>query len=1274
MVVVTEGMINLYNGSYFQNIHINEEKIIPLKGYDGFQHSYIDSENRLWIKNAGRLMLVDIKKERFEEAPEKVLLSLGIKSGLADFFVDGQQNLWFATADDKLWIYDRKTRVAKLFKTEVSSCSGRPDKLYDLALVNNVLYLFYRSGCIVQFDYRRGRQIGSMNSLLSGKQDSYSRTLYVVQVKNNLYQIRNGTRGILQSYNVRTGNWNTLLETSYWLNSLVADREGNLWISCRQGLWFIDKSLSKKQFFPSLQLVDGKILHTEVSTLFLDSLGSLWIGTLNRGLLYHHPDRFKFKNLGPTLFGSTIDETLLVTSFADNGNGTVLVGTNKGLFTYTGNNSEVKRYTEFPYTGPCSSILKDHSGRRWIAGPKGVHLLSGSERMFFPIAGVQSFFESSQGDIFLCTQNNGFGKFNISKRSYEPIRLNGNRLFSEPVSQIVEWKDLFIGISGTKIFEFNKRNSTLRFPHEAKKKHPMYLHNNHQYNTIMKDSRGYLWFGTQDGLHVWVSDQQKLYSFHQSEGLIGNNIKAMAEDSNGIVWITTSNGISSVALSDPSHLSPNFSIVNYNRFDGVIEGEFFERAIYVTPGSSLMAGGIDGFNVVDTDSFSATGRSFKPLLSYFQLSGKPVLIGAAYNGNIVLSSSMATTSALRLRHNQNFFTIGFTALNYINPAQTIYRYKLDGVDKSWREVSSSLAGTGEAVYTDVAPGRYIFKVQAANTPEFRGKITQLVIEIEAPFWSTTFAKALYFVLLTAFFIYLLRRYIQRKHTKILRRQNEKLEEIKANFFTNISHELRTPLTLILSPLEAVLAKIEDGPIKLQLTGVQRNANRLLDLVNQLLEFRKLEETGEKLNASFCNIAEYLEVFCQQFNDLALNKGVRFNCECEPGIQALFIDKVKLDRVLSNLLNNAFKFTPPGGTVSLRAYKSGMPDSGAEALKISVEDTGVGIPKKDLPYLFDRFFQAGNQKSDHTGSGIGLYLVKEYIGLHSGLVEVESEVNIGSKFNLFIPFNSGAPSEDSRGRSVTSISPENRAKVLIIEDNEEFRSFLVGELEPDYQVFTATNGVEGLASVYKLHPDIVVSDVMMPLMDGIQVCRKLKEDIRISHIPVVLLTARSSDNAEIEGYEAGGDAHISKPFSLNVLRLRIRKLLEQQEGRKKLFKNAIIVQPDVLTTTNIDEKLVQKALKCVEEHIRNPNYSVEQLSRDMNMDRTGLYRKLVSLTGQTPSSFIRLVRLKRAAQLIEQNEYSIGEVAEQVGFNNAAYFSKAFQEEFGVKPSQYRTRI
>jgi len=507
-------------------------------------------------------------------------------------------------------------------------------------------------------------------------------------------------------------------------------------------------------------------------------------------------------------------------------------------------------------------------------------------------------------------------------------------------------------------------------------------------------------------------------------------------------------------------------------------------------------------------------------------------------------------------------------------------------------------------------------------------------------------------------------YTKRNQLKIEERQKEELDQLKYSFFTNISHELRTPLTLILTPLDSILRKIEDESLKKQLNGIYRNANELLKLVNQLLDFRKLEMKGETLGLSYSSINDFIEATAFSFQEMAANNGIELVSECEDENIYAYVDKDKMQKIINNLLSNAIKFTPPGGRILLKAMK----DPNEQMFVIQVSDTGIGIPEVDVSQIFDRFYQVKKQKSINTGSGIGLHLVKEYVEMHNGTIEVESRLNEGSLFTVSIPIDLQSAEETQSEPETTD--EHQQIKVLIVEDNAEFRMFIQGELLEKYHVIEAVNGKDGLEKALKHQPDLIITDVMMPEMSGTELCRLLKKNIQTSHIPVILLTAKTSDKAQIEGFEAGADAYISKPFNMDILLLRIHHLIEQQNQRKEQFKNAITINPGVLASTNVDKELIKDALGHIEKNMDNVSYSVEQLSKDLFMDRTGLYRKLSAITGQTPSEFIRSVRLKKAALLLKSG-LPVSEVASRVGFGTTSYFTKCFQEEFGVKPSQYR---
>lgn len=545
------------------------------------------------------------------------------------------------------------------------------------------------------------------------------------------------------------------------------------------------------------------------------------------------------------------------------------------------------------------------------------------------------------------------------------------------------------------------------------------------------------------------------------------------------------------------------------------------------------------------------------------------------------------------------------------------------------------------------------------------------VTIRPPFWATGWAWTVY-IFLGLVCIVVVFFYIHRKNVRKLvwlkeqqaAQQKEELNQLKFRFFTNISHELRTPLTLILTPLEVLRKKVTDEQVLRQLDTVYKNAQELYTLVNQLLDFRKMEMKMEKLHLTAGDLEEFLFTVYANFKPFAKEKHLDFNLEVSPAYWYMNFDHEKLHRILNNLLSNAFKFTSEGGCVTLSLAKEEM--EGRDFACITLTDTGIGMSIEVLEHIFDRFYQAQQSDESLVGTGIGLHLVKEYVQLHEGEILVESEPGKGSVFILYIPMDLKVE-EEAVQETVTS---DDRKKLLIVEDNQDFRHFLKEQLSETYQVIDAPDGEEGEKLAVEQNPDLIISDIMMPKVDGLELCRRIKHNVQTSHIPVILLTARSGDEAKISGYAVGADSYISKPFSFDVLLVRIKQLIEQQEGRKKEFRKTLRVNPSRITITSIDEQLLQKALKLIEEHIDNSEYNVEQLSTDMGMSRMNLYRKLQAITGQTPTEFIRTIRLKRAAQLLQDGKLNVSEVADRVGFSSSSYFTKCFKEQFGVLPTQY----
>ena len=510
---------------------------------------------------------------------------------------------------------------------------------------------------------------------------------------------------------------------------------------------------------------------------------------------------------------------------------------------------------------------------------------------------------------------------------------------------------------------------------------------------------------------------------------------------------------------------------------------------------------------------------------------------------------------------------------------------------------------------------------------------------------------------------------------------EELVRFKLKFFTNISHELRTPLSLIITPLDSVISRTTDIHDRKLLEIIRKNAYELLEMVNTLLDFRKLETDNEQMHYSNTDIVDYVSSVCDSFSLLAQAQKIDLVFSSSLGHLEMSVDKEKIGKILKNLLSNALKFTGEGGSVRVSVECDNSLGSRTMVLKVS--DTGAGISKEDIGKIFMRFYQAGKGEEERiSGSGIGLHIVREYVRLHNGTVNVESIEGMGSTFEVRIPvISSGTGTmagSDMDRDDIGVIQMENKPlslhHVLIVEDNVEFASYLKDELSGLYRIYLATDGKEGIAVAKKEEIDLIITDVMMPVMDGMEMCRILKEDIDTSHIPIIMLTAKNADESRISGYGAGADEFLSKPFNMDILLLRIRYLLDMKERRIEYFSREIKVNPSKLDVPSLDEALIGKALKCVEENMDNPDLSVEMLSGYVGMHRMNLYRKFQSILGQTPSAFIRSIRLKRAAQLLSDSELNVTEIAYMTGFSSLKYFDRYFKEEFGVTPTQYASGI
>lgn len=787
-------------------------------------------------------------------------------------------------------------------------------------------------------------------------------------------------------------------------------------------------------------------------------------------------------------------------------------------------------------------------------------------------------------------------------------------------------------------------------------------------NCMLPNGKGGVWIGTQNGLFLLRGDA--LIHYGNKDGLANSCIQSLAIDKAGRLWISTAGGLAYMSSEGDIHF------VLRNSDEDMHGGSFLERNVGMMGDTAIVFDTTNGAISICPSVLNDVRKAETPVLMSFNC--------MANNGEPISILPKLKDGSIDLDYNENYISVNIVNVNYDSSHRMIYRYRLSGIDHDWvtTDVGRGYLGLN---YKALPPGNYELRIQISSYGIDWGEPLVEKIHIARPWWLSWYAITLYalgFAALVGFvvrsYINLRREKMESEQRKALQTDKEHLNEMKFRFFTNMSHEFRTPLTLILTPLQQLLER-SDLPqgVEKQLDVMKRNAQHLNTLISHLLDFRSLEQGGARLQPTAVQLSTLFNSIEPAFMMIAKERGINFLIDKERIEHSTFhIDVAKFQTIINNLLSNAFKFTPNGGEISIRAE---ILDS---ELLVSVADTGVGIKADELPHIFERFYQTGNEQQGevlNTGSGIGLNLVKGYIELMDGDISVESKEGKGTTFTIRIP-DTPAKTEERQETKLSKATgdeeaeeTDNRVRLLIVEDNKDFRDFMVDALSNNqYRIFAARDGEEGLSTARVAHPDIIVSDVMMPRMDGYQLCREVKKAIDLSHIPIVLLTAKNTDEGRMEGYQSGADAYITKPFNMNVLQSCIQMLLEQRQQRQQRFQQdkEADVNPQKLTITPLDEKFLKKAMDCVRKNISDSEYDVPALSRDMAMERSTLYRKMVAIVGKTPLQFIHSIRMKRALQLIEEGDHTLTDIAFMVGYNSTKYFSRQFKSEYGKLPSQW----
>lgn len=1006
--------------------------------------------------------------------------------------------------------------------------------------------------------------------------------------------------------------------------SIYKDREGGMWI----GSYFGGVNYYPKQYtyFDKFYVrSESDEMGKRVREFAADKNGTLWVGTEDKGLFKYNTDTrtitpFKNSQIYHNIHGLCVDENYL------------WVGTfSKGLNRIDIKTSAVKHYEGIG--NDIFSICRTTSGKLWIGTTIGLYRYDPQLDKFEYISELSGVFiysikEDKQGNLWLATYVNGIYKRNVRTEKWEHFVYNDRDPDSLPNNKVL---------------------------------------------SIFEDSKNQLWFTTQGGgFCKFVPSTKKFIRYDSNIGLPSNVIYKIEEDKKGLFWITTNKGL--------LRFNPeNMEMKIYTIANGLLSNQFNYQSSYKEKSGRIYFGSINGFISFDPSSFIDNDYLAPIVITDFMLFNKPVPVGAK---DSPLKKSITLSNNIELKSNQNSFSFKVAALSYQSPTMNTLVYKLEGFDTEWYVASNS-----PITYSNLPYGSYTFMVKGANSDGvWNPDIRTLQIRVLPPFYLSIWAYCIYTLLIIFFSVAIVLYYRRRsanKHQRIIEKfEQEKERELyisKIDFFTNVAHEIRTPLTLIKSPLESVLSKEElSEDIKLELETMDQNAERLLNLTNQLLDFRKTENKGFKLNPIGVNLTNLIQSVYSRFTALAKQRKLDFRFETVDEKLSASVDKESIIKIVSNLLTNGIKYADTYVHLQLSV------DNEKEAFLIVMINDGSVVPIEMREQIFRPFVQYRDGKKIVPGTGIGLALARSLAELHQGILEMDHSVDY-NRFVLSIPiihqsvldplteeaeeFIENSTSYREVSSSILETKKEGES-VLVIEDNKNMLEFISRQLTPLYKVFKAENGIEALKILDMEYINLIISDVMMPEMDGLELCQRLKSDLNHSHIPIILLTAKTALESKIEGLEYGADTYIEKPFSVEYLRANVANLLNNRERLRRRFIESPFVNANTMAITKADELFLEKLNEYVSNHMDDSNLVIDDLADIMNMGRSNFYRKLKGILDMSPNEYLRLERLKKAAALLKAGEYGIVDISYMVGFSSPSYFSVCFKKQFGVLPKDF----
>lgn len=1107
-------------------------------------------------------------------------------------------------------------------------------------------------------------------------------------------------------------------------SQLLEDENGLIWgtLSGNPGLLCFDpKNNNFKRYIhdPNNQ---ESLSSNDLWTVYKDRSGIIWAGTGWAGVNKWDRSKHKIERVSYNTNDGKRFNT--VYTIVEDQNGIIWFGTDDGLnsFNHFTNEFKTYRYNMKTKSNTVTHIYKDKSGIIWFGTftnglgkfdtvNSSFHFYSNDVNDSTSISNndVRFIFPDKNDFLWIGTRFGGLNRFNKKTRKFTSFKHNSNNpqsLTSDQVNCIYEDRNgkLWVGTNGGNLNCFIRINESFK-SFDIKRGFA-----GTTVTTIYEDRKGNFWIGDYSG-GIYLFNRDKGISVDnitERDGLANNYIRAILEDNSGNLWISSEKGISK--FNPKTH-----NIENYLSSDSFIGNRHLKNSACKTSTGEMLFGTDDGFIMFHPDSIKDDPVPPQVVISNVSLFNEP-------EKKLKFDGFISELKVLELSYNENDLRFDYVGLHYGDPSKNKYKYMLENFDEDWVD-----AGTQRnATYTNLDAGEYIFKVKACNCDGvWNEEGSSISIVIASPFWATWWAYTFYLIVLGSI-LYGIRKYEMNRQLWKHRMELEAVEAVKykeinrmkSHFFANISHEFRTPLTLILGPSENILTEAPSENTIKQAGAIKRNANRLLLLISQLLDLSKLEAGKLELKASKANIVPFIKGFTMSFESLAEGKDITLRVSAEKEQIELYFDKEKMITIMSNLLSNAFKFTQEGGYITVTISEKNL-----SSVDIKVGNNGTVVAKEKLSKLFDRFYQVDDSNTrEHEGTGIGLALVKELVELHQGTISVDSEPGDPNKagtgwteFIIELPLGrkhlrnyeiiedevstdevimsyaeSGARKlyefdildssrqQDGQASSISnrttqndSEADEDKTLILVVEDNADVREFIKDSLGKEFQIEEASNGEQGVRKAEQIIPDLIISDIMMPIMDGNELTRILKNDEKTSHIPIILLTAKSEQESRLEGLETGADDYLTKPFDTKELQIRINNLISiRRKLQEKYSKVDFVPEKKKVEEklSNLDEKFMAKVFEVVENHLSEEEFSIEQFGKEVGMSRVQLHRKLKALSGKSASHYLRSFRLSKAKQMIEEEKGNISEIAYSVGFSSPQYFTRCFKEEFGFPPS------